>query len=230
MAGLWLFFLAVTAPMLLWAFWMAKDLLSGPGERRREAARLAEIVAIRRRYVGMASGDPGAYESLGDALRSAGHAREALDAFESASKLAENAPQGLSSNGWLAGSGLESKLRLIRLEIAQEANPAGFGLTMATREIVCPLCRNLSPPKTLECWNCGHALPVDSLADAWTHLPFRKQVLTDATGFFWKVLIVGIVLACTLAIPEPAVQAATILAAAIVLAALFLKRLGNPES
>ncbi|MGC4044529.1 MAG: hypothetical protein QM758_12110, partial [Armatimonas sp.] len=107
MGGLWIFFISVMIPLLVWIGWLGYDLWETRAEPRREQKRLAEVVAFRQRYMGLTGGnDPSAHESFGDALRSAGHAREALAAYEQALALGSESP------------GLEVKIRLTKLDMA----------------------------------------------------------------------------------------------------------------
>lgn len=218
MAGLWLFFLSVMIPLLVWVIWLAHDLWETRTEPKREAARLAEIVALRRRYVGLNQNeaDPSAQELLGDALRSAGHAREALEAFEKALSLGSESP------------GLEVKIRLTKLELAQNARPGDFGMTLTTREIVCGTCGNLSPPKTRECPHCARPLPVDSMRDVLRHGPLRALVLSDTKALIVQLLVIAIAIGCAFALPDPTMTASILLAALVVGLFLALRRLGNP--
>ncbi len=217
MAGLWLFFLSVMIPLLVWVAWLAHDVWETSAEPRREKQRLAEIVALRQHYVGRGADDASGYELLGDALRVAGHTQEAQDAFEKALALGSGS------------SGLDVKLRLTRLELAQSANPSGFGLTLTTREIVCPRCGRLSPSKATECVHCNASLPLDTLRDVWNHGPLRALVLSDARAAMLQALVICIAIGCALAMPDPAMTAAVILAAVGVALFLFLRRLGNPD-
>ena len=226
---LWFFVIGITAPLLFWTGLIVKSLLDGPAERRRDEQRLAEIVDFRRRYVGLTVDDPVAHESLGDALRGAGHARAALEAFLEAERLAILAHRGAPDAGPLDGFGLQSKIRLTRLEIAQSERPGDFGLTMATRDVVCPRCKNLAPPKILDCPTCGHPMPTDTMAEAWNHTSFRMGMLTNAQNLFWKVMLLGVAIGCALAIPDPLLKATTLTAAVFVLAFLLLKRIGDPR-
>ena len=73
-------------------------------------------------------------------------------------------------------------------------------------------------------------MPVDTFAEAFNHTTFRTSVLTDTRNFAWKLLLLGVAIACALAIPDPALQAATIFAAVLVLAFLLLKRIGDPAN
>ena len=225
---LWFFIIGITAPLLFWTVLVVKSLLDGPAERRREAQRLAEIVDFRRRYVGLTVDDPVAYESFGDALRSAGHPRAALDAFQEAQRLGEIAAKGKPESGPLDGFGIESKIRLTRLEIVQNERPEAFGMTMETRDVICPRCKNLSPPKILDCPHCGGPMPTDTMTEAWNHTNFRLNLLTDTRHFFVKVMVLGVAIGCALAIPDALLKAATITAAVFVLAFFILKRIGDP--
>jgi hypothetical protein len=213
MDGLWLFFLAVTGPMLFWLGYLALSWWNSVMEPRRDAARAAEILAFRNRYVGMTGGsDPVALEKLGDALRSAGHPRQALAAYEDARKSGSQSP------------GLEMKIRLAGLD----SDPNRFGMTLATRDIVCPLCRNLASPGILRCTHCGEPLPVDTIRDAWNDGPFRALILTDARSFAIQLLVVGIAVGCAFATRDPAMIAAILLAAFGVVLFLILRRISNP--
>lgn len=225
---LWFFVVGILVPLLFWTALAVKSLLDGPAERRREEQRLREIVDFRRRYVGLTANDPVAHESLGDALRTAGHARAALDAFLEAERLASVAHRGSPEVGPLDGFGLQSKIRLTRLEIAQTERPEAFGMTMATRDVICPRCKNLAPPKILDCPTCGHPMPTDTMAEAWNHGSFRLGMLTDAKNLFWKVMLLGVAIGCALAIPDPMLKFATIISALFVLTVLLLKKIGDP--
>lgn len=217
MGGLWIFFISVMIPLMVWVVWLGHDLWETKAEPRREAKRLAEVVAFRQRYMGVTGGnDPSAHESLGDALKSAGHSREALAAFEQALALGSQS------------SGLEVKIRLMKLDIAQSADPKGFGMTMATRDIICPVCRNLAPAGTLECSHCGAHLPVDTLKDAWSHGPFRRLLLKDARSTALQWFLICLAAACAFAMPDMAMTASILLATLGVVLFLLLRRLGDP--
>jgi hypothetical protein len=205
------------------------DIAQSRMEVVRETQRAAQLVALRRRYaVDLAADDPGAHERLGDALREAGYPDAALDAYETSLRLAQTAPQGLTGAGWIAGSGIETKLRVTRLELAQDRDPARFGQTLATRDIVCSRCGNLSAAGARDCPHCSAPLPIDHAFDAIRHDGIRRALIGETGRFTLKLVLLAIALASSFAIADPLLRFTILFAAIITLAVVWLRHIGNP--
>lgn len=85
------------------------------------------------------------------------------------------------------GFGIRNKIRLVQLEMEQDADPARFGQTMLTRQQVCRQCGHLNPYGLRDCESCNAPLPTDTMMDAWRHEVIRAEAIRQA-----KNLVIGL--------------------------------------
>jgi ribosomal protein L40E len=207
------------------ALWFAYDVLSDRFADRRERDRQKEIIDLRRRVLGIAPESPAAFEKLGDALREAGHAAEALACYEEAQEMTARLPaETLTGAGLIGGSGLDNKIRLTRFELAHD--PAAHGETIRTRQQVCRRCGNLSSYHARNCETCGEPLPVDSFLDSLRRADIRKPILreTATTVSMFAIVLVAVLFASWMPLE---VKGVLLIATAAVLAWKFLRTVGG---
>lgn len=206
------------------ALWFVYDLAGDRAADRREKKRQAEIIATRRRIVGIAPDSPAAFEKLGDAYRESGHPAEAVAAYEQALEMSANLPPEARGAGHIAGSGLENKLRLARFELTHD--PEAHGETMRTRQQICRRCGILNAPAARTCETCGEPLPVDSFWDPMKRSDIRNPILKE-TGL--AALKLGIVFAAVMTASwmPLEVKGVLLLSTVIVLAWKFLRTVGG---
>jgi len=205
--------------------WFAYDMLSNRLPDRRESARQKEILEVRRRILGIAPDSPAAFEKMGDALREAGQAAEAIACYERAqamaTQLAPEAPLGI---GTVASAGLENKIRLTRFELNHSA--VAHGETIQTRQQVCRRCGNLSAYDARTCATCGEPLPVDSFLDSIRRADIRRPILreTAQTVCMFAIVLTAVMLASWMPVE---VKGVLLIATAAVLAWKFLRTIGG---
>lgn len=216
---------------LIFIGWFTWSLLGDRRERRQMQRRIAQKVALRRRLTEARPDSPAAYESLGDAFRESELPFEAITCYERARALEAERPVEIGSGGtgWIAGAGLETKLRLARLEAAAQATGTGalaHGQTMGTRQQICRRCGALCPAHDRQCENCGGALLVDTMADAWKENRIRRPILREAVNTFAMLFLMLLALSVASALPLD-VKGALGISATIVLAWRFLRAVGG---
>ena len=127
-----------------------------------------------------------------------------------------------------AGYGLDNKIRLVQLEIAQNANPEKYGHSIATREQTCRMCGFLNGPDRTHCANCGIALPVQTFLDTLHSRDMRQEFIRDVTRVG---LNLAIVFTCIWFVSwlDPLAKFSIAFAALIVIPMKLLQRLGDPQ-
>lgn len=199
--------------------WWLVERVQDHVEQKRDAERRAEILALRQRYVGIRSDVPGAHEMLGDALRQAGHAQEAVAAYEKAKTLFPTVA---------AGQHLDAKIRLARLEIAETTNPEFFRQTLATRESICRRCGLLCPASEENCTQCGTPLLVSGFFETLTK---GKRMRGDLIRELWPIAAktaVILIAIGTASFLSPEVKICLLVATVIVVPFTVLKQIGDP--
>ena len=175
--------------LLAVALWIAWSYLADQRTDRREDARLLEKVEMRRTLLARSPDSASAQEALGDALRDAGLLQEAIEYYE-------QAQQAEAVHEQARGTGLENKLRLTRLEVAENARPT-YGNTLATRQQVCRRCGALNEPSERACVTCGDLLPVDGFFDTLRGDNMRGQIVREMTETVTMILVVLLALLIT---------------------------------
>jgi hypothetical protein len=194
---------------------------------KRERDRRAHKAALRRQFLSRSPDSPAAFELLGDALREADDPQEAMRCYEKALELAANSPPGSATGaGLFAGSGVETKLRLARLEFAETVDPASLGHTMRTRQQICRTCGFLGQAGERDCGQCGAPLPVDTMADAWNHDVMRKSIVSESiqAGIMILIVVVCLFVASWMSIEA---RGCIGIAAIIVIPIRLLKKIGG---
>jgi hypothetical protein len=194
-------------------------LYDAPNRRLRR-----ERVLSRQASVRISPASPAAHEQLADALREADYLEEAIASYEKALSLESRSPvqQGASA---LSSVGVEHKLRLTRLELAEKLRPEEHGLTLRTRQGVCPQCGNLSMPDERNCATCGFPLPVNTMWDTLRRPDMRSSIIWEGAQMFIGLTIVGIALYVASWMPI-LLRFAVMLSTVMVLAWRFLKSVG----
>lgn len=157
---------------------------------------------------------------LGEALRQAGHAQAALEAYTEAERLFAGNP---------AGAELAQKKRLVALDLAEQTSPERFQQTLQTRESVCRRCGGLNLPQCTECQHCGAALLVEGF---WETVSAKGKMRGELVRELWPLAVkTGLVLvavACASALPLE-IRGAVLISTIIVVPIVALRRLGNPS-
>jgi tetratricopeptide (TPR) repeat protein len=216
----------VTVIITLVFLWIAWTYLSDYRVAWREKKWRDEKVAMRRQVLARSPDSPAVLESLGDAMRERGDLSEAISCYEEALFMAGRmSVTGAGGLGDVAGGGLENKLRLTRMELAQERDPAAFNATLRTREQVCSRCGALALPFVTQCETCGAPLPVNSMFDTWRNNDMRKSLTFEAlhAGASLTIISICLLYASTL---EPLMKFTVLFSAVIAIAARLLKRVG----
>ena len=216
-------FLLLTAVVL----WIAWSHLQDRQTDRRHATRTTEKIVQRQTLLQRMPESPSAHEALGDALREAGRADEAVRCYQTALDLqarASAAGGGVIGAG-IGGAGLEHKLRLTQEEAGRGGVPAP-GETMATRQQVCRQCGALNGPQERVCVNCAAQMPVDGFFDTLRHDDMRTNILREAaeTTAMFAVVIVALIIAGGMPLEVKGVLG---ISTAAVLGFRFLKRIGG---
>lgn len=160
------------------AFWMAWSYSQEFRQARTEQLRQKQKIQMRRQILSVAPDSPGSYEALGDAMRDANFYAEAAACYEEAIDLVAK-QTGPGGAGWVAGAGLETKLKLARLEMAEKIAPS-YGHTMRTRQQICRSCGYLNLPQAVNCSTCDGPLPVDSMLDTLRNNDMRRDISIEA--------------------------------------------------
>lgn len=190
---------------------------------RTEAKRYEQKVALRRHFVGTHPDSPSAFENMGDAMREAGYLEEAIASYQIAKELV--ARGGINKGGGdFHGAGLDSKLRLTHVELAQERTPEQYESTLQTRPPVCPKCGHLGWPGDRDCTACHAALPVDSVFDTWRRKPIRSAILRETAQMVSGLLIIWAAMLFINALPE-LLRITVSVAACFVIPLRLLKRI-----
>ncbi len=210
----------ITAILLLVVLtWWIVERVHRQNEHVRETRRRAEVLALRRQYVGLRPDDPVAQEKLGDALRQAGHPDAAIAAYAAAERLHE---------GGTAGVNLASKIRLTRLDVTEKTRPEVLGQTLTTRESVCPRCGKLNLPHLESCDHCGAALLVSGFWEMATRGgKMRGELLREIGPLLAKFALLLVAIGFATFLPDE-VRFATLIAAVTVVPFAVLKQLGDP--
>lgn len=126
------------------------------------------------------------------------------------------------------GYGLDNKIRLAQLEIAQNADPDKYGQSIPTREQTCRRCGALNGPDQTNCTTCGAALPVQTFLDTLHNRDMRKEFKHDVTRVG---LNLAIVLTCIWFVSwlPPLAKFSVTVASLIVIPMKLLQRLGDPQ-
>ena len=206
--------------------WMVWDWIRDTQAAHREAARRVQKVALRRRYLSTAPDSPAAYEQLGDAMREADDPTEAIACYEEAIQLAQASPNGPAGSGWIAGAGLENKLRLARLELAEAVSPAQYGQTMETRQQVCRTCGHLGMPDDTVCRICNAPLPVASMLDTLRNKAMRQGIIGETAMFCLMFGIIILAVCITNSLPVM-LRGAIFIVALLVIPLRLLKKWGD---
>ncbi|GAB4467423.1 MAG: hypothetical protein OHK0029_39370 [Armatimonadaceae bacterium] len=124
------------------------------------------------------------------------------------------------------GTGLETKLRLTRLELEQMQDPEQFGQTLRTRQPVCRICGNLAGSNDRDCPFCGAPLPVNTLLETMQHQVIRHEILR---GGMWVGIHLGIVGICIWLVGwlPPLAKISVIIASVIVIPLRLLQKIGD---
>ena len=208
------------------ALWIAWPYLADRRTDRREDARLMEKVEMRRSALARAPESASAQEALGDALRDAGRLDEAIACYQKAQEMETRAGQaGDTIAAALGGTGLENKLRVSRLEAAEQAQTV-YGNTLATRQQVCRRCGALNEPSERACTTCGDLLPVDSVLDTVRGDAMRGQIVRESIELVTMVFVVLVALLITSILPLE-VKGVLGVSATGVLLWRFLRRIGG---
>ena len=163
--------------LLVVAIWMGFNYLRDLRDERDAQNRRKQKIEMRRQILSVAPNAPGSYESLGDAMRDASFYSEAVACYEEAIDLAAK-QAGPSGSGWIAGAGLETKLKLARLEMAEQIAPS-FGQTLRGRQQICRQCGFLNLPQARSCNTCDAPLPVDSMFDTLKNDDMRRAITRE---------------------------------------------------
>lgn len=125
---------------------------------------------------------PGSHESFGDALREAGRYKDALTVYENAQVLMTQAGAGGAVIS--GGSGIDTKIRLVKLDIKDDAerprSQPAYAAQVTRRESVCRRCGLVNAPTAKHCVSCGSDLPTDSFGETWIRDDIRKPLLREA--------------------------------------------------
>ncbi len=205
--------------------WIVWSSVSDAHRDRSEARRQAQKIALRRRILENQPESVAAYEQLGDALRAANFPQDAADCFARA--IALEAEHPATGSGMFAGSGLDNKLRLTRLEAAQDAGltRATYGQTIRTRQQICRQCGMLGHPTDTECQVCGAPLPVDGFFDTLKNKKMVRSMTRETIEAMTMVFVIGIALSLASWMPME-IRATIAIAALPVIAWRFLKSIG----
>jgi len=178
-----LFLLTLVALFLSYRFWQSF------AEHSSQSRRDTRKIEMRRADCARSPQSPGSHESLGDALREAGRYRDALTVYENAKALMTEA--GAGGAGILGGSGIDTKIRLVRLDIKDDADrPASYVEQVTRRESVCRMCSLVNAPTAKHCTSCGSDLPTDSFGETWIRDDIRKPLLREAREAFVVMAVV----------------------------------------
>ena len=192
-----------------------------------EERRLTERTALRQQFVGLQMDSVQGWESLGDTLREKGDLKGSQESYYTARGLIEQQSQNKPDAAWMTGATLQQKIKLVELDIAREANPEKFGMTLETRDQLCSRCGKLNPGISRECFECGNMLATDSFWEAWQNPKLRSLIQKDTKKFALMLGVVVIAIAFGWALPF--MQMAILAFATVcVLAFIFLRNLGNP--
>lgn len=178
-----LFLLALVALFLSYRFWQSFAAESGQTRRntRKIEARRADCLRSPQ--------SPGSHESLGDALREAGRYRDALVAYENAQALMTQA--GAGGAGVVGGSGIDTKIRLVRLDIKEDdERSTPYAEQVTRRESVCRRCSLVNAPTATHCASCGSDLPTNSFGETWLRDDIRKPLLREGREAFVVMAVV----------------------------------------
>ena len=190
--SLFLFFLV--------ALFLAYRLYQSFAEESSLSRRDTRKVEMCRAGVHRSPQSPGSHESLGDALREAGRYRDALIAYENAQTLMTEA--GAGGSGILGGSGIDTKIRLVRLDIKEDAErPASYAKQVTRRESVCRRCSLVNTPTAVHCASCGSDLPTNSFGETWIRDDIRKPLLREAREGFVVMAVILFALYMSNALP-----------------------------
>jgi len=205
--------------------WIVYSSLSDYRRDRNEARRQAHKVALRRRILENQPESVAAYEQLGDALRAADFALDAADCYQRALVLEADQPN--TGAGMLAGSGLDNKLRLTRLEAAQNAGGARatYGQTIRTRQQICRQCGMLGQYTDTECQTCGASLAVNGFFDTLKNKKMVRSMTRETIEAMTMVFVIGIALSIASWMPLE-VKGCIAIASLPVIAWRFLKSIG----
>ncbi len=193
------------------------------GERSEEKRRVQKV-ELRRQYVGGNTDSPSAFEGLGDAMREAGMLEEAIAAYQIAKELIEKGGKN-QGGGYFPGAGLDSKLRITQVELAQERSPELYESTMRTRPPICSKCGHLGMPFDRDCQTCGAPLPVDSFFDTWKHKGIRNSIIRDTGQMVAGLCIVWAAMLIVDSLPD-LMRLSVSVAAVFVIPLRLLKRVG----
>jgi hypothetical protein len=200
------------------------------GEEKRtwgnEARRLEERVVLQQQYVGLQMNYAQGWESLGDTLRAKGDLEGAQESYQTALGLMETQSKNNQDAQWMTGGVLKQKMRLIDLQIRQEANPEAFGLTLETRDQLCGRCGKVNSGVVKEC-ECGNMLATDTFWEAIENTKLRAMIGKDTKKFASMLGVIILAVACGWALPLTEMVVLGF-AAVCVIAFLFLRNLGNP--
>jgi tetratricopeptide (TPR) repeat protein len=203
--------------------WLAWPYIQDRLMYQRQDDRILEKVVNRRHQVTLAPQSPASHEQLGDALREANKLEDALASYERALALEEQQP--VNGAGWLSGGGIEHKIKLTQMELAERQNPDQHGQSLRTRQQACVKCGHLANPGDRMCPTCGAPLPVDTILDTIRDPDMRQMIIREASEFAVILTVIGIALWTThwLTIQNRMI---VLFAAVIVLSFRFLKRVG----
>jgi ribosomal protein L40E len=164
--------------LLLVVAFIAMRFLSDRADRTPQWVRDAEKIEQRRAALVRAPDSPASHEFLGDALRAGGRYEEARTAYETARRLMEeHEPRGA---GHIGGGGLDNKLRLVTLDIAEEEERrASYRDRVNRREMVCRRCGYVNAPDASHCDRCEGGLLTNTVADAWRRDDIRHPLLRE---------------------------------------------------
>ena len=146
-------------------------------EEREAQKRNIQKVRMRQQILSRAPHSPGSYEALGDAMRDAFYYQEAVACYEEAIDLAKQ-QGGPGGGGWVAGAGLETKLKLARFEMQEKIAPS-YGQTMRTRQQICRSCGYLNLPEAVHCSTCDAPLPVNTMLDTLRNDSMRRSIAQE---------------------------------------------------
>ncbi len=164
--------------LLLIAAFITLRFLSDRADRTPQWVRDAEKIEQRRAALARHPDSPASYESLGDALRAGNLYEEAHTAYETARGMMErHEPLG---GGHIGGGGLDNKLRLVALDLAEEKERRGaYSARVNRRETVCRRCGCVNPPDATHCVRCEGGLLADTVRDAWRRDDIRYPILRE---------------------------------------------------
>ena len=192
--------------------WMLWDAFTEWREAQNAKARSRQKVRMRQQILAVAPNAPGSYEALGDAMRDADYYAEAVACYEEAIDLAAK-QGGPGGGGWVAGAGLETKLKLARMEVQEKIAPS-YGQTMRTRQQICRSCGYLNLPEAVYCSTCDGPLPVNTMLDTLKNDSMRRSIAQE-TAQAAAVLSI-ILLAVYIASWMPLLMRVALAAAAII--------------